>query len=240
MSLKLKVFGPAFGEVDASPFCMKAMCLLNMANVEWTALPGSDSRKTPAGKLPVLLDGDKVIHDSDRIRTHLEKEYGANFEKGLSDVQRAQSRALIRMVEEHLYFCLIYERWVRDDNWAELRETFFSQLPPVLRSVIPTIVRRSVVASVKGQGIGKHSYDDMVERAVLDIEAIEVLITDKPCLFGDNVVAADVSVVSVLSAIAASPSETKLRDRVLHSEKLMSYINSVKESVCPKDNFCKD
>ena len=116
MTLQLKTFGPAFGEIDASPYWPKAICLLSMAGVEWSLLPGSDSGKAPVGKLPVLLAGNTMIHDSDKIRYHLEEHYAADFDAGLPEVQKTQSRAFIRMAEEHLYFCLIYDRWIDDDS----------------------------------------------------------------------------------------------------------------------------
>lgn len=228
MTLQLKTFGPAFGEVDASPFCAKAICLLNMAGVEWSLVPGSDSRKTPVGKLPVLLDGSTVIHDSDNIRYHLENHYAADFDAGLSDIQKAQSRAYIRMAEEHLYFCLMYDRWVDDASWAHVRDRFFATLPPVIRTVISKLVRRDVLAALKGQGMGRLSYDEMYSRAHLDICAIESVLAQGQFLFGDVPTAADVSVGCILASISAIPERTKLSTRVLDSERLMQYLSDVR------------
>lgn len=235
MTLQLKTFGPAFGELDASPFCAKAIYLLNMAGVPWTLLPGSDSRKTPVGKLPVLLDGNTVIHDSDNIRYHLEEHYAADFDPGLSDRQKSQSRALIRMTEEHLYFCLVYDRWVDDASWTHVRDRFFASLPPLIRTVIPKLVRRDVLSSLKGQGIGRIPYDEMYSRAHLDICAIETLVAGDQFLFGDLPTAADVSVSCMLSCLSANLERTKLSARVLDSERLMRYINDVRSSIYPAD-----
>ena len=233
MTLQLQTFGPAFNQPDASPFCVKAICLLNMANVEWTLLPGSDSRKAPVGKLPVLLDGSSVIHDSDNIRFHLEKHYSADFDIGLSDIQKAQSRAIIRMTEEHLYFCQVYDRWVDDACWVHVRDRFFGSLPPVVRSIIPKLVRRDVIAALKGQGIGRLSYDEMYARAHLDISAIEALLANQRFLFGEAPTAADVSVGCTLASMSANLERTKLSARVLDSERLSQYIDDVRVSIYP-------
>jgi glutathione S-transferase len=235
MTLQLKTFGPAFGELDASPFCSKAICLLNMARVKWTLLPGSDSRKAPVGKLPVLLDGSTVVHDSDNIRYHLEEHYAADFDAGLSDIQKSQSRALIRMTEEHLYFCLVYDRWVDDASWTHVRDRFFASLPPIMRTVIPNIVRRNVLSALKGQGIGRLSYDGMYSRAHLDICAIETLLADERFLFGEVPTAADVSVGCTLASMSANVERTRLSARVLDSERLMHYISDVRCSIYPAD-----
>lgn len=235
MTLQLQTFGPAFNEPDASPFCVKAMCLLTMANVEWTLLPGSDSRKAPLGKLPVLLDGNTVVHDSDNIRYHLEKHYAADFDAGLSAIQKAQSRAIIRMTEEHLYFCQVYDRWVDDASWVHVRDRFFSSLPPVVRSVVPKLVRRDVLSALKGQGIGRLSYDDMVDRANLDISAIEALLNNGRFLFGEQPTAADASVGSTLASMGANREHTRLSTRVLESQRLSQYIADVRATIFPPD-----
>lgn len=235
MTLQLKTFGPAFGEPDASPFCTKAICLLNMAGVQWTLLPGSDSRKAPVGKLPVLLDGSTVIHDSDNIRYYLEEHYAADFDAGLSDIQKAQSRALIRMSEEHLYFCQMYDRWVDDASWTHVRVRFFASLPPVMRTVIPKLVRRNVLSALKGQGIGRLSYDEMCSRAHLDICAIETLLSHERFLFGQVPTAADASVGCTLATMSANLERTKLSTRVLDSERLMQYIRDIRCSIYPTD-----
>ena len=229
--MQLQIFGPAFGQLDPSPFCLKAICLLNMAGVSWTSVPNSDVRKTPVGKLPVLIDGSQVIHDSDRIRAYLETHYNADFDKGLNPVQRAHSRSIIRMVEEHLYFCLVYDRWVPDASWAHIKNTFFGDLPPIVRKIVPPIVRKSVVSSVRGQGIGRLSYQEMLERAKLDLAAIEDLLGDRNFLFGDELHAADVSSASVLVNMAASPQTSGLRECVRDNQTLVQYADRVLKKV---------
>ena len=229
MTMQLQVFGPAFGQPDPSPFCLKAMCLLNLASVDWAPVPKSDVRKTPVGKLPVLIDGNTVVHDSDNIRIQLETHYNADFDKGLNSVQRAQSRSFIRMVEEHLYFCMVYDRWIPDASWAHIKKVFFGDLPIILRTIVPSIARRSVVSSVGGQGIGRLPYEEMLQRAKLDLAAIENLLGDRNYLFDDEPHAADVSCASVLVNMAASPHNSSLRECVRSNRKLLQYADRVME-----------
>jgi len=202
--LILETFGPNFGEAEASPFCLKAMCLLKMAGVDWTAAQGSDSRKAPARKLPVLHDGSETIPDSDSIRTHLEKRYGVDFDASLSEAQKAQSRALIRMVEEHLYFCLVYDRWKVDKTWQHVKGAFFSDLPLPLRVIVPRIARKSVLSDLDGQGIGRLSYEDMLERAK-----------------------------RVLVNVASTPENSLLKQAVLNNARLSRYITDAKQAFFP-------
>ena len=108
--ITLLTFAPAFGQPAASPFCVKAMMLLNMAGVEWTPEYLSDPRKMPYSKLPAIRVNGEIIADSDNIRLWLEAR-GAEFNQGLTRAEMAYSRALIRMAEEHLYFHVGYDRW---------------------------------------------------------------------------------------------------------------------------------
>ena len=97
-----------------------------------------------------------------------------------------------------------------------------------LRLIVPAMVRRSVLASLSGQGMGRFSYSQMLERADCDLIALESLLADdRPFLFGETATSADASVVGVLASIAASPAETELRLRVTGSSLLMNYISRV-------------
>ncbi len=231
--LILNTFGPNFGEPDASPFCVKVMCLLTMSKARWRVQANSDSRKAPYQKLPVLIDGDQTIADSDFIRTHLEQSLGVDFDEGLTESQRARSRALIRMAEEHLYFCLVYDRWVIEQNWQVVEERFFSVLPLPLRWFVPAMVRRGVIAGLRGQGIGRLGVAEVADRARQDVISIEQSLGSEPFLFGDTATAADASVAAVLAAIAGSPTATTLQQLVVGNTRLMQYLQQVKQAIYP-------
>jgi len=232
--LTLNTFGPAFALPDASSFCMKAMWLLQMSGVEWQNNPGSDSRKAPMQKLPVLVDGDKIIADSDAIREYLQLKTGLDFDQSLTKPEKVTARALCRMAEEHLYFCLVFDRWKVDANWAHVKQRFFSDLPLPLRKIVPAMVRRSVLGNLSGQGLGRCSYAQMLVRAESDLSAIESLIEENgPFLFGQTPVSADVSVGSVLVSLAVSPEETGLSARVTGSDVLMNYIGVIAQEFYP-------
>jgi len=137
------------------------------------------------------------------------------------------------MAEEHLYFCLLFDRWKVDANWQHIKQQFFSELPKPVRAIVPPMVRRSVSRSLSGQGMGRFSYSQMTDRAEIDLSSIESLIGDGPFLFGETAVSADASVGSVVAQIAARPIETGLRTRVRDSEVLMNYIAAVSDGIYP-------
>jgi len=230
--LKLITFAPAFGAPSASPFGVKAFCLLKMAGADFEVVAG-DPRKAPKGKLPILIDGDRTIPDTEDIRTHLEQTFTVDFDAGLSAEQRATSRAVIRMCDEHLYFALVCDRWLNDANWEIVREAFFGVIPKPVRGFITKKIRQKVWRSMQAQGMGRHSVPEQLVRADKDIQAIVALLGDKPFLFGNTPTAADASAAPVLAAMAGTPTETSLSTRITDDAPLMAYLQRVREALYP-------
>lgn len=220
--LTLLTFATHYNEPGGSPFCLKAICLLNMSNQSWKQ-GLADVRKMPKAKLPVLKVGDQLIPDSENIRTYLEQN-GADFDAGLTDHQRAASRAFIRMAEEHLYFHLVADRWLRDDVWPITRDTFFSMIPKLMRGPITGKIRKSLRAALHTQGIGRFTEAERAERVALDLQAIKLQLADQPYLFGDAPTAADASVCPMLSGLASIPLPTEVSNLVKDDAALTAYI----------------
>ncbi len=230
--LTLISYPAAFGLPSASPFVLKAMGLLRLSGEPWEAKPG-DPRKSPKSKLPVLLDGADKIADSEDIRAYLEQKTGRDFDKGLDNRQRAVSRAVIRMMDEHLYFILVCDRWLNDANWPIVRETFFGTIPKPVRGFITNKIRAKVRASTIAQGVGRHSETERFMRANQDIQAILALLGDQPFLFGDAPTAADASAGPMIASIAASPTPTMLSQRINEDAALMAYLERVRAALYP-------
>jgi len=232
--LKLFTFAPGFGEISASPFSVKAICLLEMSGQTYTMNQKGDPRKAPKKKLPVLEHNGKTISDSDDIRDYLEAQFNVDFDEGLSPKQRAISRSVIRMTEEHIYFAIVSTRWQRDENWAIIREEFFGMIPKLVRKFITNKIRKGAVTMVYGQGMGRHSEAEQATRVSKDLAAIATLLDDKPFLFGDKPTAADASVVAVLNNITCFPKPTLLNGAVQKFPTLLAYAERGKHAMYPK------
>ncbi len=232
--LSLTVYPKNFGEPSASPFCVKAMCLLEMAGASWTPEFSTDPRKAPKAKFPVLQTEARPIADSDQIREYLEDSLGADFDQGLTPEQKATSRAVIRMAEEHLYFALVCDRWLDEANWAHVREVLFGNIPFFIRGIVTRKVRKQAFAYVHGQGMGRHTAEERFRRARKDIRSIRDLLGDKPFLFGDHPTAADATVVPLLRGIAAAPEPTELSTLVNSDSALTAYLERGRKAMYPR------
>ena len=209
------------------------MCLLRLSGQDWRVNYYNDPRKSPKGKLPVLNDNGTLIPDSDAIRDHLERKYDVDFDAGLNAEQRATSRAIIRMSEEHIYFAAVCNRWLNDENWANVRQVLFRKVPKIIRGVVSARVRVGVRKAMYAQGMGRHTAAEQFIRADKDISAIQTLLGNKPFLFGDRPTAADVSVVPMLRAIVGSSAKTALHERVVGDAVLMAYLERGKDAMYP-------
>jgi len=220
--LKLLTFPSLFGEPGGSPFCVKAICLLNMSGQQWQA-EIADVRKMPKAKLPVLKVGSRLIPDSENIRAYLQ-EQGAEFDANLTNSERATSRAMIRMAEEHLYFHQMADRWLREDVWPLTREEVFGEIPKLLRNFITNKIRKNLRAGLYVQGTSRFTETERAQRVSLDLTAIKAQLADKPFLFGDKPTAAYASVCPILSGFASIPLPTEVSNLVKNDTALTDYI----------------
>lgn len=220
--MQLLTYPPAFGLFAPSPFCVKAAYLLNMAGVAWEREDTPDPRKAPHGKLPVLRDAGQLIADSDRIQDHLASK-GTDFFAGLSELDRANARAFIRMSEEHLYFHLLLDRWGNDAAWPEMRDLYFAAMPAGIRHFVAGSVRRNILRGMHHQGLGRLSEKERLDRIESDLQAINSRLNYSDFLFGEKPCAADASLAPMLAAAIVSPGKTMLKTRIAGDTQLTDY-----------------
>ncbi|MFK7834754.1 MAG: glutathione S-transferase family protein [Sulfitobacter sp.] len=228
--ITLLTFAPAFGQSAASPFCVKAIWLLNMSGQPWQREDLTDPRKMPHQKLPAIRVDGKVIPDSDNIRAHLEAQ-GADFDGGLSDMEKATSRAFIRMAEEHLYFHIVLDRWGDDTVWPIIRDTYFGTIPKPLRGFVTGKLRKACLQGMDRQGLGRLSPQQRLERLEPDLQAITTRLWHGAFLFGDQPTAADASVAAMLANMRATPGKTLLKTRISEDEILCRYIDRAEDTM---------
>jgi len=226
--ITLLTYAAAFGEPAASPFCVKAVWLLNMSGQQWVREDIADPRGMPKKKLPAIRHNDALIADSDNIRTHLES-LGADFDAGLSDMEKATSRAFIRMAEEHLYFHIVMDRWGNDDVWPIIRDEYFKMIPKLLLGFITNKLRKACLQGMNGQGVGRLSQQERMDRIEPDLKAITTRLWHGPFLFGDTPTAADVSVAAMLGNMRATPGKSPLKVRIAEDEILCRYLDRMQD-----------
>lgn len=221
--ITLQCFGPAFGLPDPSPFVTKAEVLLKMAGLPYMVDTGGLG-KAPKGKLPYIVDDGEVIADSTFIRWHLEKKYRIDFDRGLNAEQRAIAWAFEKMLEEHLYWAVVHARWVDDVNFDKGPRNFFRKIPAPIRPFLVPMIRRQVRRALHGQGIGRHSPEEIVALGTRSIDATAVFLAAKPFMMGAEPSGLDATAFAFIAGALCPLFETKLRAAAERHDNLRRYV----------------
>jgi glutathione S-transferase len=232
--ITLYKFFPAFGLVDPSPFCVKVEAFLRMTGAEYQTRNLSDPRKGPKGKLPFLTDGNKTIADSTFIIKYLLATYGSSIDAHLSPEQHALGLAVTRMLEEHLYWVIVHERWIDPSNWRIVREQFFGGLPPGIRTIVPMVAHATVRRTLHGQGLGRHTPEEIKMLGDDDIRAVSSLLGGKDYILGDRCSSYDASVYAFLSSILYCTLDSPTRQTILETDNLSRYCDRIRRTLYPE------
>ena len=214
------------GEPDVSPFCAKVELYLKINELDHEIGVGSPV-KAPKKKLPMIIDGGEVVCDSEHILDYLDSKYGIDMDQALSAGQKAQSWSLVRAIEEHLYFALVYSRWIDDRYWPVVKEKFLDTVGFPLRLVLPKLVRASVRKSLAGQGLGRHTQQEIYAFAELGVNHLAQLLGDQHYFFGDTVSRADLSAFPFLYSQIHFAIETEIGAAVRKHQNLVDYIERI-------------
>jgi glutathione S-transferase len=222
--ITLHIFGrmPNVPLPDPSPFCMKAEVLMKMSGVPYR-VDTSGFSKAPKGKQPYIVFRDRKIPDSTFIRWHLEKEHLVEFDKGLSEQEKATAWAFEKMCEDHLYQASISERWLIDENFKVGPANFFNEAPALLRPLIAWKVRRDVRRAIYAHGIGRHSTDEIAQLAARDIAALSAQLGDKPYFMGNEPTGIDATVFGFVASALCPAFKTRSRTAAESHPNLVAY-----------------
>ncbi|MEZ0369071.1 MAG: glutathione S-transferase family protein [Candidatus Sericytochromatia bacterium] len=219
---------PAWGLPNASPFCMKLETYLRMAGIPFQVNSQASPLKAPGGKVPYIETDGRLMGDSGLIIDYLEARQQEPLDRHLSPAQKALALAIRRMLEEHLYFGAVYSRWAEAENWQKVRATYFGSFPPLLRQLVPILAHKKVLGSLKGQGLGRHSPEDLYLLCRQDIVALAELLGNGPYALGEQPSTLDACVYAFVANLLWVPLEGPLKVEAGRHPNLESYCQRIK------------
>jgi glutathione S-transferase len=231
MAITLYGFGPAFGLPDPSPFVAKAAVLLKMANLPFER-KRADLRRAPKGKIPYIVDDGATVPDSSFIRAHIETKYGFDFDSGLGPAERGVAWAFEKMMEEHVYFALVYARWMDDASFDRGPRQFFEAAPAPIRPLLVPYVRRQVRKQLAAQGMGRHSPAEMIALSKRAFDALSAQLGDKPFLMGERPCGADAGVFGQVAGAICPFFDNELAALARSYPNLLAYSERVVSRYC--------
>jgi glutathione S-transferase len=228
--IKLYQYPSVWSLPNPSPFCMKMETYLRMSKLPFATVSIINPRKSPKGKLPFIIDDETLISDSGFIIDHLQQKYGITLDDHLTDEQKAHALALRRMIEEHLYWIIVYSRWIDIRYWPITKEAFFGHLKNPLRYFLTKIIQKNIRRDLYGQGIGRHSADEIYQLGIDDLRAINILLEQTQFCMGNEPSSIDACVYAFLASILQSPIPSPLQDYAESQPTLLHYCEHMKQT----------
>lgn len=190
-----------WGLVSVSPFCLKLDAFLRMTGIPHRSVTAATPFAGPKKKAPWIEHDGRTIGDSAFIIAYLTERFGKDPDAGLTPAQRGQAVAIQRLVEENLYWAMVYDRWVRAENWPILKGSVLGDIAAPVRALIAPLARRGVKKQLAGHGMGLHSDEDIQAIARRDLGALAGMLGDQDWFFGTEPTLADATVFGLLANI---------------------------------------
>ncbi|HEY3820385.1 MAG TPA: glutathione S-transferase family protein [Polyangiaceae bacterium] len=231
--IKVHKFGSAFGLPDASPFVVKVETYLRMTDQKYEVVTG-DVRKAPRGQLPFVdIDG-KILPDSTAIVDHLESTRPEKLDAHLDAGQRAVALAFKSMLEEHLYFGVLFLRWITDDGWAVLEPSLREMLgrigvPSLLRGMVSGSARKHTVTRTRAQGLGRQPRAEVAATCNRLTDALSEHMGDRPYFCGDRPTTYDATVYAFTAGLLCPAFDNEVRKHAAAKNNLVAYETRMKE-----------
>ncbi|MEA1889686.1 MAG: glutathione S-transferase C-terminal domain-containing protein, partial [Pseudomonadota bacterium] len=136
---------------------------------------------------------------SQAIIAHFKQSPEQDLDKDLTDEQRAIGHLVTKSLDENLYFVLLYFRWFLEDSWAKTNEAFFSEMPVPLKYFVPGLIRKQVIKALKGQGISRHTNEEIQQILRCSLQALSDLLGTRNYFFGDKPSSLDATAFAFLA-----------------------------------------
>jgi len=220
----------AFGLPSIGPFSLKLEAYLRIVGLPYETVVDPTPFKAPKKKLPWLEHEGKQLGDSGFIIEYLEQRFGCDPNAGLNAEQRAIALALRRLLEDDLYWALVYDRWMVDENWKLTQEAVLGEIAVPLRLVIAPIARRGVRRQLDAQGMGRHTRAEIHGIGMKDVAAVSDFLADKPFMMGPVATEIDAVAYGILANIMLVPYVTPIKDAALGRPNLVAFLDRMRDT----------
>lgn len=234
--IELHTMASAWRLPTFTPFGLKILTYMRLADIPFRTVVEHDPRRSPKGKLPWIRDGKRVIADSGFIVDYLAAEHGRLLDDWLTVRQRFLLHATRRMLEESLCFSILYFRWTDDRTFAEATSELFRGVPGPARWMLARLVRRRILRDLWGQGIGRHSREEVAKLGGDDLDALAGILGEKPYIMGEQPCSLDASAAAFLSVLLRVPLDNELAARAREHKNLVTYEARMAERCYPSSS----
>lgn len=183
-----------------SPFCMKLETYFRMAKIPYHVQDYMNPLKGPKNKLPFAIINGKAVSDSGLIIDYFERTLDNPLDENLNPKQRAEALMIRHTLEEHLYFIIMWSRWMDEAGWEVIKKLFFKKTPAIVR-LMSGKIRKQVSKQLYEQGMGRHTKEEIYAMGKQDIDAVAQLMGERSFYFGKQPTSIDACIFAFVGAI---------------------------------------
>ncbi|MEL6910233.1 MAG: glutathione S-transferase C-terminal domain-containing protein [Cyanobacteria bacterium J06598_4] len=231
--ITLYAFGSSFNLPDPSPYVMKTEILLKMAKLPYEKDTAGDVTKAPKGKFPYIVDDGKTIADSSLIRFYLEQEYKLDFDSQADPAALPSAFMAEKYCEDNLYFLLLSQRWLNQDNFEKGPKVYFERVPRLLRGFVSKKVIKDVKQTLWLQGLGRHTLAEKIQLVEQGSDMLARLLSDRQFFGGNAPCGADAFIASILCGILNDFFDCPYQEYFAEKENLVEYTKRMMQLFYP-------
>lgn len=232
--IELHQFRPSFGLPNGSAFCMKIEAWLKLKALEYKTVTLDNPGKAPKGKAPYIVHEGKTIADSWLILQYLTQQFGPLTEEKLKPEIAAANYAAARMLEEHLYFILLSERWIIKENADILRDAYFGHINRFIRGPIFSVIVKHMKKQLYQQGMGRHTRQEQMQMGEQAIHSLAGVLDNRAFFDGTAPGETDCITVSYLANILYFTGSSPMNEHVKSEQKLVDYTKRMMQKTFPE------
>jgi glutathione S-transferase len=144
------------------------------------------------------------------------------------------SLAILRLLEEHLYWTFMYARWGDNQSWEIVKDGFFGKVALPAKWVLPNYYRKKVLNQIYETGIGHHSAEEIYDFGKRDIDAVAILFSQDDYFFGPRPSSLDAAIFGIFCNIIYAPLPNPLSRHTERYPQLKTYCDRILETYYQK------
>jgi len=220
----LHQYPPGKSSPSLSNFCLKLETFLRSHKIPYENQYSYKAGRK--GKVPWIEYKGERKTDSGFIIDYLNEKFELNIDSDLSAEQKALGRTIVSMVEDRTYFVVLYHRFI--ENYSDFKR---NAAPSGLGySVAMKMQQRKVRSYLDGQGLGRHSKEEIYQIAHEDVNALSTLLGTKDFLLGDTPSSYDCAVFGLYGIILFGGEDVPLAEYIKeNASNITPYCERMKE-----------
>jgi glutathione S-transferase len=215
--------------VSFSPFVLEVDRALKLSKLPFSHERVAMTRigkLNPRGQLPVLLVDQQPVSGSTDILQRIEQLAPGCLSGGLAAAQLAEAWLWKEFADTALYPQVLATRWVDDRGWPILRKAFFGAMPPVVRDVVATVIRRKQLSVLIARDFTRGGLPECEARLFRVLDQLEARAPEHGFWLGERVSVADVGLFGHLHSLRIPETDFRAAD-VAARKRLSAWLDRV-------------